>query len=418
VTRRAAPFLPVSFVVCAVVAAGCDSASVYEDCAKEDEVFSGHERCPPSRFAKEDPRAREAAGFVSIGSERVPNTLVTVNGTPTTTDTGGIYRFRDTSFRYDVAARIEDEVVSFTNVAGRFLDLALERDAPAKGFSATVQLAVKDAPRVGHRLAFLVSGENVVGFAGTLEDGFVISSRTFENDKAKLHVVEYPEAGGIENAVAKGSVELRLRTGTTTTASVSLDGVSERKTVIFTAVSDAASGFELEDIELLLDMGLAVSRVTVRTLRVGQRLELPVMEDSSWLARTKATRADGSFASTGLRPFSPGDEVTLTFYAPPIAEQNDGATLRARSAQGVGVFEHVLVPIGGAGGEQIIHVFSAREETKVPDLGALGLPAARGEYRWTVRVFPDFGFVESMSGTLNRLFRSSSTSAPRTIVLP
>lgn len=413
VTRFAALFL----LVGSALACACDSASVYEDCARPEEQGSGHERCPPSTFPQEDPRGREAGGVVSIGSERVANAVVTLNGTQTTTDSGGSYRFPDSSFRYDVAARIEGDVLAFTRVGSRFLDLALERDGPAKGFLAKVQLAVKDAPRAGHRLAFFVNGDNVVGFAGTLADGFVIASRTFENDKAKLHVVEYPESGGIDNAVAKGSVELRLRTGTTTTASVSLDAITERKSVMFKAASDAADGFALEDVELLIDMGLPVSRVPVRTMRLGEKVELPVMDDSSWLARTKATRADGSVASVGLRPFAPGDEVTLTFYAPPIAERNDGATLHAKSAQGVGVFEHVLVPLG-ASGAATIHVFTAREDAKVPDLGALGLAPARGEYRWTVRVFPDFGYVEAMSGTLNRLYRSSSTSAPRTIVLP
>ena len=65
-----------------------------------------------------------------------------------------------------------------------------------------------------------------------------------------------------------------------------------------------------------------------------------------------------------------------------------------------------------------IHVFSARDRAEIPDLAPLGLPPARGEYRWTVRTFPDWAYVEQLTGLANRLYRSSSTSAPRTVVLP
>jgi hypothetical protein len=400
------------------VLSGCDSASVYEDCNKAEKHGSGEERCFPSTFAKEDQRAREAGGFVSVGAERVPNALVSVNGRPTTTDGGGVYRFTDTPFRYDVAARIENEVVGFHDAALRFLDLALEREGPAKGFSGTVQLTVANAPRAGHRLALFASGENVVGLSGSIADGIVVSSRTFENDKVKLHVVEYPENGGVEGAIAKGSVDLRVRAGTVTTATVSLEQIQERKPVTFQAASDVADGLSFEDIEILFDMGSPLGRVSVRRVTFGEKIELPVIADGGWIARTKATLADGGFASSGLRPFSPGDDVTLTFYAPPVAERNDLTTLWAKSAQGAGVFEHVLEPIGGGGGGATIHVFSAKADAKVPDLAPLGLPPARGEYRWTVRVFPDFAFVEAMSGATNRLYRSSSTSSARTITLP
>lgn len=393
---------------------------MYEDCRKPEKEFSGEARCFPSTFNTEDPRAREAAGFVSIGSERVPNALVSVNGNPTTTDTGGVYRFKDTPFRYDVAARIDDEVVGFHEVAFRFLDLALEREPQAKGYSGTVQLVVEDAPRSGHRFAVFASGEDVVGLGGTIKGGLVVASRTFENDKVKLHVVEYPDDGDLTAAVAKGSVDVRVRAGTVTLASMKLTQVEERKSVSFKASSDAPEGFTFEDIELLIDMGSPYGRTTVRTMRLAEKIELPVMENASWLARSKATRADGSFASIGLRPFSPGDDVDLTFYAPPEAVENKGDVLYARSAQpSRGVFEHVLVPVSG-GGAKAIHVFSAKDDAKVPDLAPLGLPPARGEYRWTVRVFPDFAFVDEVAipGVNARLYRSSSTSAPRTITLP
>lgn len=414
-TPRAAPFFALLTVA---LAAACDSASVYEDCDRPEKEGTGEPRCFPSRFAKEDPRAREVAGAVSIGSERVADARVSVDGNATTTDAAGIYRWRYAPFFYDVAARVEDEVVAFHSAAFRFLDLALERDAPAKGFSGRVDLRVENAPREGHRRAVFVSGDFVVGLAGTLDDGLLVSSRVYENDKVELHVVEYPVDGGLEKATAKGSVDVRVRAETTTTATVKLDPIEERKKVVFTAASDAGDGFSFEELRITLDMGLPVSRVPVRTLRIGDAVELPVMEGAGWLASGRATRADGSFASIGLRPFNPGDEVTLAYYAPPVAERNEGSVLWAKTAQGRGVLEHVLVPVAGAGGGKTLHVFSAKVNTPVPDLAPLGLPPARGEYRWTVRVFPDWSFVEQIGPVNSRLYYSSSTSAPRTITLP
>lgn len=424
-TPRAALLLPLFGLA---LATACDNASVYEDCDKPEKEGTGEARCFPSRFAKEDPRAREAAGFVSIGTERVPNTLVSLDGTPLTTDSAGIYRLRDTPFFYDVAVRIDDEVVGVHSAARRVLDIALDREVPAKGFSGKVELVVEGS-RAGHRLAVFVSGANVVGLAGSLQDGLIVSSRVYENDKVKLHVVEYPETGGLENAVAKGNVDVRVRGDTATIATVSLDPITERKTVTLKAVTDATGGFAaIEDLDLMVDMGIPVSRMFIRKIRIDEKIELPVIElgkdergeerQAGWLLQGKATRADGSFASIGLRPIRPGDEVTLTYYAPPAAERNEGSVLWAKSAQGRGAFEHVLVPISGADGRQTIRIFSAKPNTPVPDLQSLGLPAARGEYRWTVRAFPDWAFVDDLPPLGNRLYRSSSTSSPRTITLP
>lgn len=426
-TPRAALFFS---LLCLPLATACDSASVYEDCARPEKEGTGEARCSPSRFAQEDPRAREAAGFVSSGTERVPNALVSVNGNPTIADSAGIYRFRDTPFFYDVAARIGDDVVGMHGVAHRFIELALERDIPARGFSGTVNLVIENAPRAGHRLAVFVSGENVVGLAGTIAEGLVVSSRVFENDKASLHVIEYPETGGLDQAVARGRVDVRVRAEATTSATLKLDEITERKTVTFKATSDTTEGFAaIEDLDLMVDMGLPVGRTFIRKIRVDEKLELPVIEypksdgeeqpqKAGWIVQGRATRADGSFASIGLRPFQPGDEVTLSYYAPPTAERNEGNVLWAKSTQGRGVFEHVLVPRSGAGGGKTIRVFSAKPSAIVPDLAPLGLPPARGDYQWTVRAFPDFNFVEQIGPSGSRLYRSSSTSSPRTITLP
>ena len=401
-----------------MVLSGCDSASVYEDCAKEEKAGTGEERCVPSTFPQEHARAREAAGFVSVGSVRVPNALVVVNGVATTTDTGGIYRHTDTPFRYDVAARVDNEVIAMQAVGQRFMDLAVERDGPLKGFPASVSLVVTNAPRPAHRLAFFVGGENVVGVSGTLADGLIVSSRTFENDKVKLHVVEYPESGGLANAVAKGSLELRVRSGTTTPASLTLDPVAERKKVTLRTPTDGPAGMTYDDLEIFLRIGTREGRVSVLRAKLDEAFELPVMPDAEWFAGARGTRADGASTAIKLRPFAPGDAFPLLFYEPPTAARNEGHVLFADNAKKPGVFEHVLTPVAGTGGGATIHVFSASEDARVPDLTPLGLPPARGEYRWTVRVFNDFAFVEAMSGVDARLFWAHGTSAPRTITLP
>lgn len=416
-TRRA-PATFFFFSLLSLGLGGCDSASVYEDCKKPEKEGTGEERCVPSTFAQEDELARQAAGFVSIGIERVPNTVVNVNGALTTTDPGGFYRYADTPFRYDVSTVIEDQVIAFHRAAVRFIDLAVEHDGTPRAYVGKVKLALGDLPRPGNELAFFVDGENIAGISGTAGDLSVLT-RTFENDHARIHVVEYPKDQGIAGAVAKGSAVVTVRANDTVSVPIVVIPIVERKTVTFAANPAPPSDFAIEDIELLLDFGTRTNRTVVRTMKIGEKLDLPVMEGANWLARTKAKRADGAIASIGLRPFAPGDSVDLAFYAPPTAVGSEGDVLYATSAQGTGVFEHVLVPVDPAsGGGKTIHLFSAMFDAKVPDLGVFGLSRARGEYRWTVRVFPDFPFVESMSGADNRLYRSSSTSAPRTIVLP
>jgi hypothetical protein len=330
---------------------------------------------------------------------------------------GGLYIFRDTPFRYDVSALIGDEVIAFRDAALRFLELTSERDAPIKAFEGNVALTVTNAPRPGNLLAFFVSGDDIVGISGTLSDGLRVATRTFDNDKGRIHVVEYPETIGLAGAVAKGSVDVRVRSGETTAASVTLDAVTDAKATTFSVNPKPPSDFPLEDVELFLDFGTRLSRTMVRTLPRGTKIVLPIMSDAVWLARTKATRSDGALTTNGMRPFGPGDSVELALYAPPDTVRNDGNVLLATSAQGKGVFEHVLAPVAGAGGGKTIHVFSATEETSIPDLQVLGLPPARGDYQWTVRVFPDFAFVENMSGIDSRIYWPSSTSPPKTITL-
>lgn len=396
----------------------CDSASTYENCKKPDKEGSGEERCVPSTFPQEDPLGRQALGYVSQGSEHLSNAIVNVNGTLTTTDEGGFYHQADAPFVYDASAIIGSDVIAFHQAAVRFLDLAVEQEGPPRAYEAIVHLKLDGLPRPGNALAFFASGENIAGVKGTSPDALRVLTRTFENDKATIHVVEYPKDVGLAGAVAKGSVTMTVRTDTTMTAPVLMLPLAERKSTTFTVKPDP-SGFEPEDVELTLDFGIPLERVVVAKLKSGDKVDLPVMRSASWLATAKAKRSDGATASIGRRGVSPGDSIDITFFAPPAAQKNEGDLLVATSAQGTGVFEHVLVPTDPTnGGGKTIHVFSTDYETKLPDLRPLGIPPLHGEYRWTVRVFPDFAVVDAMSGTLNRLYRASSAAAPRTIVLP
>lgn len=414
VTPRAALFLPVFVVMSAV---GCDSASVYEDCTREPQN-SGTERCFPSTFNTEDPGARQSAGIVSMDLERQENVRVAMNDDVTTTDVGGFYRFPNTPFRYDVSARLEKDVIAFNSVANRFMDLAVERKGPMRAYVAKVALTVPVAPRPGNTLAFFATGEDVIDVSGTIETGLEVQTRQFDNDKVVLHVVEYPIDKGLAGAVAKGRSRIRVRAGEIMSAVVPLEPVLETKVSMFRANPEPPPGFVLEELDILLDFGSRLSQRFVTKVPYDTKFGLPMMKGAGWTVRGKATRSDGAIASIGLRLFTPGDTTDLALYTPPAAERNEGTTLFARSAQGKGVFEHVLTPAPGSADDRIIHVISATQAAHVPDLTRLDLPPAKGEYTWTVRVFPDYTFVDEVSGIDRRLFTSSSTSAPKTIVLP
>lgn len=409
------------FVVfaCSAFAVACDSASVYEDCASEEAIGTGEPRCLPSKFLQENARAREVAGFVSYGIERVEDAVVHVADSPGTTGTtnaAGLYRLPFAPFRYDITARFPEDVVTYRGAAFRFLDIALEREVPVRAWTARVTLTLSGGPRPGHAFAFFASG-NVVGLRGGLVDGLVVSSRSFDI-AARIHVVEYPEEVGLAGATAKGSVDIRTNAGGAAAAHVELAPTLETHTTTFAA--SPPPGFVAGDVDVILDFGTRMSEALARRVPLGATIALPAMADARWTARLRATR-DGAVASSGRRLFAPGEEVTLSLFAPPepIAPADGGtADAGVLSARGTGVFEHVLVPLDAGDQGRTLHVLTASNDAVVPNAGAVGLPPASGRYAWTVRAFPDFTFVDSISGIDVRLYRAVSASSPRTIVLP
>lgn len=412
--KRAALFLSVGLFSVAVAA--CDSAKVYEDCASEGKLGSGEERCMVSTFPSEDVWARNTVGFVSYGIERVPNAIVRIDGMSATTDASGFYRFDSAPFRYDVTARLDKDVIAFQGAAYRFLDLAVERDVPIRGWTSRVALTVPGAPRPGNALAAFVSGD-IVGATGDVASGVVVASRTFDTS-VKVHVVEYPIAAGLTGAVGKGMAEVRVQGNGVSAATVTLEPVEKREAASF--VADVPSGFTAEEAEVLLDFGNLFSQSLVRKVPLRTRIDLPVMNDAKWTVRVRATR-DGAVASSGRLPFAPREDIRLTLFDPPapVAPAADGVAQNGVVvASGKGVFEHVLVPLDGAGGGVTLHLATASPEAHVPDLVALGLPPATGRWSWTVRHFPDFEFVEALSGMDARLYRAVSASSPRSVVLP
>ncbi len=370
----------------------------------------------PSKFWTEDRWARNTAGFVSYGVERVPNALVRIGDRSVTTDAAGFYLFDYAPFRYDVSARLAQDVVVFRGAASRFLDLAVEREVAPRAWTGKITLTVPGAPHPGHALAAFASGD-VLGLTGAIGSALTVSSKSFDIT-GKIHVVEYPIEGGLAAAVAKGSVDLRVQGNGSVALSVPLSPVERAENASFFA--EPPPGFVPEEAELILDFGTRFSEATAGRVRLGQRIALPIMEDGNWTVRVRATR-DGAVASSGRVPFAPREDITLTLFDAPVAVAPaadavaEGGVLRV---SGAGVFEHELVPLDGGGGGVTIHVMTASIETTVPDLASLGLPPARGRYAWTVRDFPDFEFVDSLSGVDVRLYRAASTSAPRTIVLP
>jgi len=425
VTPKRAALFTVFFCV-----TGCDTATVYEQCHAEDKVGSGEPRCQPSHFDTELDYGREATGYLSYGIEVQPNATVRIADATVTTNSGGLYRDHDTPFRYDLTARLEHDVITYRSAAFRFLDIALDRETPLKAYSAKVKLHVENTLRPGDTFAFFVSGD-AVAMTGSLEDGFVIHSRSFDA-AATIHVVQYPKDQGILGAIAKGSVDVLVRANTETPASAFLAPVflSNEETFVFGdpkpgglgAHELAALGFVPEDVELILDFGTRLSEMILpQRVPMNTPVKLPVMSNAGWTARVRATRG-GEIALNGRRPFKPVDEPTLALFlfdppkeiSPADGTVPDGGKLHAI---GNGVLEHLLESLDRPS-DPTIHVLTADHETTIPDLTAVGLPAATGRYRWTVRNYPDYSFVDQISGLNVRLYPASSLSAPRTIVLP
>ncbi len=412
--KRAALFL--SLAVLSGATAACESESVYEDCANEYRVGTGEERCVPSTFPTENVYARTTFGWVSYGIEHIPNALVRIDGMSATTDDSGLYRFGAAPFRYDISARLDQDVIAFRGAASRFLDLAVERDVPLRAWTARVAVNAPGAPRPGNALAAFFTGD-IVGASGSVGQGLVLSSRSFDI-VAKVHVVEYPVAVGVAGAVAKGSADVRVQGGGSVSVDVKLDPVEQTQDASFVAA--LPPGFVADEAEVILDFGTRLSEQLARRAPLGTRIALPVMADAKWTVRLRATK-DGAVASSGRVPFAPQEDVALTLFDAPaaVAPAPDAvANGGVLTAQGKGVFEHVLVPVDGGGGGRTIWIVSASTDTTVPDLTALGLPRASGRYTWTVRSYPDFAFVDSLSGIDVRLYRAVSASSPRTIVLP
>lgn len=400
--KRAAVLVPF-----ALLAGACDSATVYEDCASDAKIGTGEERCLPSLFPKEDRLARSIAGFVTYGIERVPNAIVRVDDMFTTTDAAGLYRFDAAPFRYDVLAVTDRDVVFYRGAAQRVLDLSLDRDVVPRAWTGRIALTVANGPQPGHGLAFFASGD-VVGLSGDLATGIVLASRSFDIS-ARVHVVEYPLDVGIAGAVGKGSVDVRVTSGRVAAAEVELFPIEGTESTSF--VAEPPPGFVAGEVEVMLDFGSRFSESIARKVPLGTRIELPIMEDARWTARVAATR-EGAVASSGRFPFAPGPEIGLTLFDAPESVSSEGGVLTAR---GTGVLEHVLEPSGGG---RTVHIVTAERSQGIPDLASVGFPRLSGDYTWTVRHFPDFSFVDKISGIDVRLYRATSTSAPRAITLP
>ena len=409
-TRRALALVTLS----AAALAACDTASVYEDCTLESKVGSGEGRCPPSTFPVELDWGRQVSGTVSAGDERVANALLRVGDHLVSADESGAYRVPFAPLRYDVIARLPEDVVTYRGVGYRYIDLAIERDVPLRAWTSRLAVKVEGGPRPGHELVFF-GGPEVVGLAGDAASGLVVSTRTFDTE-ITVHVVEIPEGGELTRATAHGSTKARTEGGGTAAAAIALTALEPPRSTTFAV--EPPAGLVLGDVEVTLDFGTRRSERLATRVPLDVPLALPSLPGARWSAHLEARRADAA-ASSGRVFVEPGKDVELTLFDPPTlvapaeAAVAEGRTL---SASGGGVFEHVLVPLDGQG--HTIRVVTAEAEARVPDLTEVTLPRATGRYAWTVRSFPDFAFVDALSGLDVRLYRARSSAGPRTVFLP
>ncbi len=417
---------------------GCDSTSAFEGCdgTADAELAPGSRRgqCPASAFPAEDARSREIFGVVRRGEDVVGGALVRAEPSPgfassgaaaaatTVTNAAGVFSgLRTLSLRYDLLVKLdrpapaEAEVLVFRELAGRYVEPSLEGPLTAtRAYAARVDVAVDRAVPAGHSLAFFASGVGVQGVTGDLATGLTVLSGSYSSS-ATLHVVEHETAGGLAKATAYGTTLVRVDAGVARFATIPLQPIPFFVEPRLTARSPAGAS------PVTIDVAFAFSRTSggaLASIPAGGAASLPILPSAGYTYRGRATK-DGAALDTGEIAFDvllPATEVELP--SPPSVLSPLGGEARAVGesllVDGEGVFEHVLAP---AEGGATIRIITAQHEVALPDITALGLAAASGEYDWTVRSYPTARFAEQLAALDARRNRPMTASPARRILL-
>lgn len=373
-------------------------------------------------------RAREVGGFVRRGEDFVAGALVRVEPSPgfaagkgtgpltTLTNVTGFFGgLRPVALRYDLSARLGEDLLYYRNVAGRYIEPSLEGPRVfSRAYTARADVRLDRAVPEDRSLAFFVTGAGVLTVSGDLSSGLSVLQQKYTS-RATIHVVEYETSGGFEKTSAYGKADVTLDAGAVRLASVVLEPIPFVMEPGFSIA--APPGFAPTEVEVRLAF-MRTSDALLTRVPVGSTRSIPAIPNASYTYRVAAT-LDGAVSDTGENLFNPAQPVTeIELPAPPIAASPVDGEIRGAGetllVDGEGVFEHVLVPESG---ERAIRIITRQRAATLPDPAALGARPASGPHTWTVRSFPSVRFAEELAGLDVRRYRAMGVSRPRSIVL-
>ncbi len=372
-------------------------------------------------------RAREVVGYVRRGEDPVAGAIVRVAPSDgfaasgatvasTLTDAGGFFGgLRPVALRYDLAAKLGDDLLFYTGLGGRYIEPALEGPrTTARAFTGRVDIHLDRAVPEGHSVAFFANGDGVLGVTGDLASGLSVRQQRYTTE-ASIHVIEYETAGGFEKATAYGKIDIALDAGVVRLATVTLQPIPYFVEPQFAVT--APSAFAPANVDVYFGFS-RTSDGLLAAVPVGTSKKLPIIPNAGYTYRARST-VDGVVSDTGEISF----DVLLPLTAielpePPTAMSPiEGETRAAGESllvEGEGVFEHVLVPEDGG---REIRIITRQHEVALPDVGVLGAAPATGPHTWTVRSYTTASVPEQLSGIDSRRYRAMSVSRPRSIIL-
>lgn len=416
--------------------AGCDRGSEWAECNPDNDPGATPGRrvkqCPTSEFLSEDIWSREVYGRVRRGEELVEGALVQVDRTsgggpsapplPLTTVTDKVGYFsglRAAPLRYDISARMDDDVIVYRGVGGRYFEPSIDVSARtfARAFTAGVDIAFDRPTPPDHSIAYFASGDEIFAVNGDAEHGLSVLLGKYTKP-ATLHAVEYETAGGLQKATAYAKADVVVDAGERRFARFAWAPITRFVSTKF--IVKAPPGFVVEPVDVLAGV-TPTSDARLVSVPNNTALPYPVIPNMYYSFHARATRADGAVTDSGesvLNIDLPEVEASLEASLPTSISPAEGETRGPGDvfvASGEkGVFEHLLVSQTSG---PTVRMVTRSTDTILPDVTALGAAAAAGPYTWTVRAFPTAKVIEDLSGLRPRRYRPMTVSAPRTITL-
>lgn len=379
---------------------------------------SSPEGFPPSRFDTVSARDAAILGKVRRDREWVEGALVRLespNLAPLsmTTNDYGWYRFATNPSRYDLSVLDGRELTVFRDLKSRYVEPLLAGTAPARAFTARLDVVPDDPRPTGTKLVFAVTGTDVVGLTGDGPTGLTLAFRPYELLKKPddttclsgviVHAIEIANAGTLATPLAYGSTCIeRVVANERRHVGVKLVAL-EQKMVDFTVQAVVPPNLVAEPVELAVDFGDYKLTLPVASFPNGTSTSFVRIPQARYSVRVRARGARGA-TDSGVVFVQPEDKVEVLELAAPAEVSSP-----ARTSAGELVFEVkgapsvrelALVPAQAGGAS--VRVVTTDAQVVVPDGRDLGLSALAGRYSVRVRTWPKLGSTDALAGPYAR----------------